>query len=106
MSNVYDLRARVVKFIKDSDWQQFHKGNRKELRVNVSAGKDFEDQPIETEEMSPQWFNLSNIPYDKMWPDDQYWLPKILNNKKVRTRFSLDDNDKIVEHTIEEVIQL
>ncbi len=100
MSNVYDLQARVVKFIEDRDWQQ------KKLRVHVFVGKDFEGQPVETEEMSPRRFNLSNIPYDKMWPDNRYWLPTILNNKKIRTRFSLDDNDKIAEHTIEEVILL
>jgi hypothetical protein len=28
--------------------------------------------------MKPEWFNIKNIPYDKMWEDDKIWLPEIL----------------------------
>jgi len=32
----------------------------------------------ETEEMKPEWFSIDEIPYDKMWDDDSYWMPRIL----------------------------
>ena len=35
-------------------------------------------RPQESSEMRPSWFNYSEIPYTKMWPDDVYWLPLLL----------------------------
>lgn len=28
--------------------------------------------------MKPEWYNLDEIPYDKMWKDDPIWLPRII----------------------------
>jgi len=36
----------------------------------------------ETKEIRPFWFDLENIPYDKMWEFDKIWLPRILNWEK------------------------
>lgn len=44
-------------------------------------------EPTETEEMKPEWFNIENIPYPKMWPDDKLWMPMFLVGKKFRGRF-------------------
>ncbi len=41
---------------------------------------EFEGTPTETEEMKPQWFLRTKIPYDTMWPGDDKWIPKILAN--------------------------
>ena len=34
--------------------------------------------PYETEEAKPFWCPLDAIPFDKMWPDDKRWLPRVL----------------------------
>lgn len=39
---------------------------------------DFAWVAEETEEMKPEWYNLDEIPYDKMWKDDPIWLPRII----------------------------
>jgi hypothetical protein len=31
--------------------------------------------------MRPEWFSLDDIPYDKMWPDDPFWLPWLYQEK-------------------------
>lgn len=36
------------------------------------------EEPRETDEMEPQWFNIQKVPYDQMWQDDKYWLPSVL----------------------------
>lgn len=41
----------------------------------------WEGEPVETEEMRPQWFTLSTIPYDAMWPADRRWLPDALTKE-------------------------
>jgi 8-oxo-dGTP diphosphatase len=32
----------------------------------------------ESVEAKPFWCPLTDIPYDKMWPDDRIWLPRLL----------------------------
>src|ERR1035438_7000783 len=44
---------------------------------------DWIGEPLETEEMRPQWFDLEAIPYKTMWADDKYWLPPVLAGKKI-----------------------
>ena len=39
----------------------------------------FSGEPCETDEADPFWCPVSEIPYDQMWPDDEIWLPQILN---------------------------
>lgn len=34
-----------------------------------------------------RWFNLDEIPYAQMWQDDEYWLPALLEGKKVKGAF-------------------
>jgi len=46
--------------------------------VHIFMIKDFDWDIIESEEIKPFWFDLKNIPYDKMWKDDIYWLPRVL----------------------------
>ncbi len=60
----------------------------------------WEGDPIETEEMRPKWFNIKDVPYNKMWPDDTIWLPKIINNQKIEADFYFDDNNSILKHQI------
>lgn len=28
---------------------------------------------------SPRWFRKKEVPYDKMWEDDRYWMPIVLD---------------------------
>lgn len=59
--------------------------------------------PTESEEMIPEWFKTSDIPYDKMWQDDKYWLPKVLIGKLITGKFYFDKDDNITSHNITEV---
>ena len=63
------------------------------LEVHVFRVDTFEGEPIETEEMRPQWFVFAEIPYDTMWPDDRYWIPLFLAGKKFRTKFLFGAGD-------------
>lgn len=34
--------------------------------------------------MRPQWFDIADIPFDNMWPDDRVWFPRMLRDSLFR----------------------
>ena len=50
--------------------------------------------------MRPQWFHIDKLPFDKMWPDDKYWYPLFLQNKKFTGKFFLKDLDSLIEYKL------
>lgn len=49
--------------------------------VHVFTANEFTGTPAESEEMKPKWFDIENIPYDKMWADAKLWHPQMLKDK-------------------------
>ncbi|HLP79783.1 MAG TPA: 8-oxo-dGTP diphosphatase [Acidobacteriota bacterium] len=49
----------------------------------------------ESDEMKPEWFSYTSIPYDTMWPDDKYWVPFILDHKTTVGTFFFKDQKTI-----------
>ncbi len=71
--------------------------------VAVFTTNTYEGQPQETEEMKPQWFDINEIPFEKMWPDDKYWFPLFLAGKQFEGTFLLDTQNTILQHSLHEV---
>ncbi|MBI4779409.1 8-oxo-dGTP diphosphatase [Candidatus Falkowbacteria bacterium] len=65
-------------FIDKDEWNQ---------AVYVYLTKDYSGEITASEEGELKWFKLDEIPYDKMWVDDPYWLPDILAGKFMKMRF-------------------
>ena len=64
----------------------------------------WQGNPAETEEMKPEWFSVSDIPYEKMWTDDIHWLPKVLAGKQIKAVFHFTGKgESFDEYKIEEV---
>jgi len=70
------------------------------LEVHIFKSTHFEGQPTEGEEMKPQWFNITQIPYEKMWSDDKYWLPLFLAGRTFAGKVVFDEHNNVVEHTL------
>ncbi|MCR8455531.1 MAG: 8-oxo-dGTP diphosphatase [Candidatus Korarchaeota archaeon] len=61
--------------------------------VHVFKARGLKGEPRESEEAAPMWFEIDKIPYDKMWEDDKFWLPLVLEEgKKVYGRFYFLNN--------------
>ncbi len=72
-------------------------------KVHIFVAESWEGKPIETEEMKPEWFDFKDIPFEKMWNDDVYWLPKILNGKNLKGEFIFGkDNETIINVNVKE----
>lgn len=66
------------------------------MNVFLFSVTKYSGEPVETEEMRPQWFNFDEIPFKDMWPDDRFWLPNFLKGKNVFGKIDFIGNDDIV----------
>ncbi len=82
------------------EFDEYIKGSKQRLVFHLYMAYDWEGIPVETEEMNPRWFNINEIPYDRMFPDDKYWLPLILEGKKVRAYFEFDEKWNLLSKRI------
>lgn len=73
------------------------------MQVHTFICRKWEGEPEETEEMAPQWFNVHDIPFEKMWPDDIYWLPAALRGHKFMTKFTFDKDNSLIDSYLKEV---
>ncbi len=67
-----------------------------DITSHVFIAREWEGEPIETEEMAPKWFKIANIPYEQMWQDDHLWLPQVLDSKKVNATFMFDQDEHML----------
>lgn len=72
-------------------------GNPEILEVHIFRSDDFLGEPMESEEMKPQWFHVDEIPFKDMWPDDIHWMPLFLGGKKFKGKFLFGESDVILE---------
>ncbi len=79
------------------------KGREAGFFTHVYLCDTWQGEPQETEEMAPEWFGIKDIPYDKMWQDDIFWLPKVLNGKKVKCSFTFDKDYVMTAHQVKVV---
>ena len=80
-------------FPNNPDWDQV---------VHIFICRKWKGEPTESEEMRPEWFKLAEIPYEKMWDDDKYWLPKVLEGQKIKANFAFDDDGKVIKQKIKQ----
>ena len=69
--------------------------------THVYCAEGWENEPIETEEMRPQWFSVLDLPFEHMWSDDPFWLPHIVKGKFLKAVFRFGPNDVIIEKKVE-----
>ncbi|KAL4073568.1 NUDIX hydrolase domain-like protein [Scleroderma citrinum] len=101
--------AGVLIFLTEGTEWAFH--------IDVFSARSYTGEPTETDEMRPGWFSLSensingnddrlgvssspglpSIPYSKMWADDIYWLPHLVEGKKFMGRADFaKEGDKFI----------
>lgn len=67
--------------------------------VNIFISRGYIGGFEETEEMKPEWFDMDKIPYDDMWEDDIYWLPRVIEGERVEFEFYFGEDGYIEEYT-------
>lgn len=70
------------------------------LHVAVFSARDCHGELRETDEATPMWTQVDQIPYHEMWQDDPYWLPMVLRGVKFCGRFVFD-GERLVSYRVE-----
>ncbi len=60
-------------FTDKPDWDQ---------RCMVYRITKWDGEPVESEEMKPQWFSFDEMPYESMWKGDDQWFPFFLRGER------------------------
>ncbi len=85
------LAELTFKFPHKEEWNQV---------VHVYVTHSWAGVPVESDEMKPEWFDLTRIPYQQMWIDDEHWLPHVLAGKFVTATFVFSQNESILEKDV------
>jgi len=97
IKNFYKVAVISFFFPHRPDWSQ---------EVHAYFCKDWVGEVKESEEMSPKWFSVSEIPFDSMWGDDIYWLSKAIGGELLKARFVFGKSDEVLEKDIQKVNSL
>lgn len=57
------------------------------MYVHAFVVQKWHGEPSESEEMKPEWFHPSEIPFEKTWADSKHWWLRILSGEKIRGEF-------------------
>ena len=70
------------------------------LHVAVFTAANCLGQPIETDEATPLWKAVDQIPYEEMWQDDPHWLPLVLAGTQFSGYFVFE-KDQLLNYRVE-----
>ena len=82
----FGVKVRVMDKRGEIDF--FLRRENKNVLMHTFLVTEWDKEPIETEEMNPQWFPVNQVPYDHMWDSDKEWLPIILSGKKIKAKYT------------------
>ena len=85
------------------EFLEYLKAEKVNLKFHLYIATQWRGIPRETEEMKPFWLLITNIPYQKMFVDDKYWLPLVLEGKKIKVFFEFDEKWNLENYKIENI---
>jgi 8-oxo-dGTP diphosphatase len=60
------------------------------LHGSVFRAGDCRGEPVETDEATPRWTAVDEVPYHEMWADDVLWFPHLFARRWFAGRFLFD----------------
>jgi len=66
--------------------------------MHVFVCRKYTGYPTDKGEGKLKWFKKDKLPFDKMWEDDRYWTPQVLEGESVYMRFTLNKDGKLLKY--------
>lgn len=67
-----------------------------DMRSELFTCEKFEGEPVESDELVPEWFPAESLPFERMWDDAKYWVPRVLAGEEIALEIVLADDNKMV----------
>lgn len=95
-----DIDLEIIEKFGEINFIEYYKGNKENVLMHIFFGKEYKGVPKESDEVRPIWINENEIPYEKMFSDDKYWLPIVLEGNKFKAEFEFDENWNLLRQEI------
>ncbi len=88
-------------------FREYNDGEPYVVHAHVFLASAWRGIPKESEEMAdPRWFAIDSLPFNQMWPDIQYWLPRVLAGELLHCEFVLDKDDQLLSKQVQRITSL
>ena len=84
----------------------WYKGEHVNMHLNIYTCNKFAGEITETDEMTPGWYDIDKVPYDKMLQDDLLWMPMAIAGKKFKGNVVFNQDLVLQSHHFEETDEL
>ena len=91
-----EVGARPQKLLPQGVIQFHYADGVSTTRCSLFAAVEWQGEIIESDEMRPQWFLLTKIPYDEMWETDRLWFPQFLAGQKTFLKLFFDEDFRFI----------
>lgn len=71
--------------------------------VHIFEGLSWDGEPMETDEMTPVWLHIDDLPYEKMWISDKMWHPYFFKKEFFDGWLIFDKNHQVSEYEIRKI---
>jgi|GEM_PF-300491 predicted adenylyl cyclase CyaB len=86
--------------VADFDFDEWYKGRRERIHTQVFVCEEWTGDPLESDEMRPEWHACDNLPFTQMWQDYSYWLPQVTAGDRVKGTFEYDQDNTLLAHSV------
>ncbi|PVZ54969.1 8-oxo-dGTP diphosphatase [Arthrobacter sp. H-02-3] len=66
------------------------------MSTSLFTTRRWSGDPIESQEIIPEWFRVAALPLERMWQDAEHWLPLALSENIVEAIITLNDDNETV----------
>ena len=75
--------------------------NSKIMEMHIYKAEVWSGKVEESSEMTPRWWQITEVPYQDMWADNSYWLDQVLRGEKVQGYFLYSGMNSIARAQVE-----
>jgi 8-oxo-dGTP diphosphatase len=70
------------------------------LGVDIYVVSEFDGEPQETDVIAPLWVPKTELPLDRMWPDNRLTAPLVLQGECISGSFLYGPDGKLLQHDL------
>ena len=66
------------------------------MTCRLFTTRRWEGEPVESPEITPEWFDAASLPLERMWQDAEHWLPPALAGETIDVMVVLNEDNETV----------